>query len=153
MEEAEVAEEAEATEKPKPIEEPKSTEEPEPREESKSTEEPKYAEEPASTEEPEPVLTEEYELVYEGMNVFNFASHYTYLKYQDIYADLYMRRLQDDTGESIELSLWSEQKEIWHTTNIDDIEERHPFWREDSGHLILEQGQCYYVVELEGPFI
>lgn len=25
-----------------------------------------------------------------------------------------------------------------------------PFWRDSSGHLTLEQGQCYYVVELDG---
>lgn len=140
----------EPTAEPKPTEEPKTTAEPETTEESKTTAEPETTEESETTEEPEPVLTEEYELVYEGIDIFNFASHYTYLKYNDTYADLYMRRQQDDTGEYIELSLWSEQKEIWHTINSDDVEECHPFWREDSGHLTLEQGQSYYVVELEG---
>ena len=107
-------------------------------------------EKPSHTEEVEPVLTEDYELVFEGMNVFDFASHYTYFKYQDVYADLYRRKLQDDTGEYVELSLWSDQKEIWHTTKSDEVEACQPFWRDSSGHLTLEQGQCYYVVELDG---
>lgn len=30
------------------------------------------------------------------------------------------------------------------------MEAGQPFWRDSSGHLTLEQGQCYYVVELDG---
>lgn len=107
------------------------------------TEKPKPTVEPEPTEESEPVLTEEYELIYEGINIFNHLSNYTYLKYTDTYADLYMRRQRDDTGEYIELSLWSEEKEIWHTINRDYVENYPLFWQEDSENLTLEQGQCY----------
>ncbi|MDE6675985.1 MAG: hypothetical protein K2K19_14440, partial [Acetatifactor sp.] len=109
-----------------------------------------------STEEPElteePVLTAEYELIYEGINVFDFPTHYAYFKYEDVYADLYMRRLQDDTGEYIELSLWSDQKKIWNTVNRDLIEDDllFMFWQEKSQHLTLDQRLCYYVVPLDG---
>ena len=108
------------------------------------------------TEEPEPTgepaLTAEYELIYEGINVFDFATHYAYFKYKDVYADLYMRRLQDDTGEYIELSLWSDQKKIWNTVNRDLIEDDllFMFWQEKSQHLTLDQRLCYYVVPLDG---
>lgn len=114
------------------------------------TEKPEPTVEPEPTEESELVLTEEYELIYEGINIFNHLSNYTYLKYTDTYADLYMRRQRDDTGEYIELSLWSEEKEIWHTINRDYVENYPLFWQEDSENLTLEQGQCYYVVELDG---
>ncbi len=107
-------------------------------------------EEPEPTEEPELVLTADYELIYEGINLFDFATQYSYFKYKDTYADLYMRWLQDDTGDAIELSLWSGQKKIWNTVNSDLIEDCSLFWQEKSCHLTLEQGLCYYVVELDG---
>lgn len=108
------------------------------------------SEESKSVEEAEPVLTGEYELVYEGISVFNSGSAGTYFKYDDKYADLYMRKLSDSAGEYIELSLWSEQKEIWHTVNRDHAEEYPLFWMEDSEHLTLNQKSCYYVVEVDG---
>ena len=111
-------------------------------------------ERPEPTEEPWPVLTEEHELIYEGINVFISGASATYFKPKDICADLYMRRQQDDTGEYIELSLWSDQKEIWHTVSDDcvngDYEEDEPLWRKDSGHLTLDQRLCYYVVPVDG---
>ena len=65
---------------------------------------------------------------------------------------MYMRRLQDDTGEYIELSLWSDQKKIWNTVNRDLIEDDllFMFWQEKSQHLTLDQRLCYYVVPLDG---
>jgi len=108
-------------------------------------------EEPEPTKEPEPVLTAEYELIDEGINVFNSGGYDAYFKYRDVYADLYMRRLQDDTGEYIELSLWSDQNEMWHTVNHDLVEEVYfPFWWKNSEHLALDQRLCYYVVEIDG---
>lgn len=108
-------------------------------------------EEAESAEESVPVLTEEYELIYEGINVFNSSAAGTYFKYKDIYADLYMRRMQDDIGEYIELSQWSDQTEIWHT-NRDHINSSYAdlFWQEDSEHLTLDERLCYYVVPLDG---
>ncbi len=108
------------------------------------------AEEQEHTEKLETILTADYELIYEGISLFNFATHYSYFKYKNTYADLYMRRLQDDTGETVELSLWSEQKKIWNTVNSDFIGDCSLFWQEESCHLILDQRLCYYVVELDG---
>ena len=134
-----------------PTSEPVTESQPESMEEPGPTEEPESTEEPELTEEPEPVLTEEYELIYEGINVFNPGTTGTYFRYKDIYADLYMRRLQDDTGEYIELSQWSDQTEIWHT-DLEYINSRYAdlFWQEGSAHLTLDQKLCYYVVELDG---
>lgn len=106
-------------------------------------------EEATVTEESEPVLTDEYELIYEGINIFHSGTTGTYFKDKDICADLYVRRLQDDIEEYVELSLWSDQKEIWHTINSDYVEECSLFWQDDSSHLTLNQGMCYYVVELD----
>ena len=110
---------------------------------------------PESTSEPEPVLTEEYELIYEGINVFKSGTTGSYFKYKDIYADLYMRRMQEDTREYIELSLWSDQKENWYTINSDYINSDYTgsynlFYWEHSEHLTLDQRLCYYVVPLDG---
>lgn len=105
--------------------------------------------EPEPTEESELVLTADYELIYEGISLFDFASHYSYFRYNDTCADLYMRWLQDDTGDAIELSLWSEQKKIWNTVNSDLIEDCSLFWQEKSRHLTLNQRLCYYVLELD----
>lgn len=106
-------------------------------------------EEPESTEEPEPVLTAEYELIYEGINLFDFFD-YAAFKDMNTHADLYMRRLQDDTGEYIELSLWSDQKEIWYTINNDPTGDYDLFYWEHSERLTLDQKLCYYVVPLDG---
>lgn len=113
-------------------------------------------EESEPTEELESVLTAEYELIFEGINVFNSGATGTYFKYKNIYADLYMRRLQEDTGEYVELSLWSDQKEIWHTVDHKFIydsyfaEDNYLFWWEDSEHLTPERRLCYYVVPVDG---
>ena len=61
-----------------------------------------------------------------------------------------MRRLKDDKGEYVELSLWADQKEIWHTVNDDDTEDYDLFYMEPSECLTLEQKQCYYVLPLDG---
>ena len=97
------------------------------------------------TKESESVLTEEYELICEGMHVFRSGTTGSYFKYKDMYADLYMRKLQADTGEHIELSLWSGQKEIWHTGNCDstsgDYAGDSPFWLADySTHVFWRKG-------------
>lgn len=115
-------------------------------------------EEMVSTEELESVLTSEYELIYEGINVFNSVSTDWYIKYKDIYADLYIRHLQEETGEYVELSLWSDQKEIWHTVGHELIfdsylgyfaEDNLLFWWGDSEHLSSKQRLCYYVVPVD----
>lgn len=138
----------------KPTEEPKGTKEPESTKAPEHTGDPKTTEVPTPIEDRRAVLTEEYELIYEDVNMFRSGTTGTYFKYGDTYADLYMRRLQDDTREHIELSLWAPQQEIWHTDNWDDMEayvDAYPlFWQEDSKNLTLEQRQCYYVVESDG---
>ena len=115
--------------------------------EAEPTEEP--VEEPESTSEPEPVLTAEYELIYEGISLFDVFD-YAAFKDMNTHADLYMRRLQDDTEEYVELSLWSDQKEIWYTINGDPAGEYDLFYWEHSECLALDQKQCYYVVPLDG---
>lgn len=142
-----------------------STAEPKPTEISKPTTESSYAEipkssaepiptevpEPIPTEEPKTVLSEEYERVYEGINVFTSLSSTSYLKYKDLWADLYMRRLQDDSGEFIELSVWYEGEELWHTRKENEINPNYLFWSaEYSDNLTLNQRKSYYVVELDG---
>lgn len=133
-----------------------STAEPSGKPQTESTEKPKPAEELKPAEESEPVLTAEYELLYEGISVFTSGTTGSYFKYKDICADLYRRRLQEDTGECIELSLWSEQKEIWHTVDHEFIydsyfaEDDDLFWREGSEHLTLDRSLCYYVVPIGG---
>lgn len=109
--------------------------------------------EPEPTEEPEPVLTTEYERIYEGINLFD-TSHYSAFKYMNTDADLYMRQLQDDTGEYIELSLWSDQKEIWYTINDSHVNSDYTgdydlFYWEHSERLTLDQRLCYYVIPLD----
>ena len=124
--------------------------------EATSTSAAESTEESEPTEEMEPTLTEEYELIYKGITVFTSGTIGTYFKYKDIYADLYMRRGQDDTGEYIELSLWSDQKEIWHTVDHKLIfdsyfaEDNYLFWWGDSEHLTPERRLCYYVVPVDG---
>lgn len=103
---------------------------------------------------PEPVLTAEHELVYEGINLFD-VFHYSAFKYMNTDADLYMRRLQDDAGEYIELSLWSDQKEVWYTIDSDHINSDYTgdydlFYWEHSERLTLDQRLCYYVIPLDG---
>lgn len=138
----------ESTEESESTGESQSTEEPESVGESKSTEESPF------TEEPKPVLTEEYELIYEGINLFD-VFHYAAFKYMNTQADLYMRRLRDDTGEYIELSLWSDQGEIWYTIDSMDINSDYAgdydlFYWGHSERLTLDQKLCYYVIPLEG---
>ncbi|MCM1191230.1 MAG: hypothetical protein NC123_04975 [Butyrivibrio sp.] len=101
-----------------------------------------------STEEPSPLLTEEYKLICEKINLFN-GSHYAAFQL-NTHGDLYMRRLQDDSGEYIELSLWSDQKEVWYTIDDDTEEYNDLFYEGHSERLTLGQKQCYYVIELDG---
>lgn len=157
-----IEQQTESTEEPGPagepesMEEPESTEEPEPTGEPESTEESESTEKPEPTEESKPVLTAEYELIYEGVNVFTSGTTGTYFKYKNICVDLYMRRLQEDTGEYVELSLWSDQKKIWHTVDHKSVydgyfaEDDYLFWWEDSEHLAPERRLCYYVVPIDG---
>ena len=138
-----------------PASEPEKEPQGESTEEAEPTEEPESTEVPEPTEEPEPVLTAEYELIYEGITIFNYGTNTTFFRYKDRYADLYMRRLQDDTGEYIELSLWSDQKKGWYTRDRDLInsyytDDNHLFWSEGSEHLALGQKLCYYVVPIDG---
>lgn len=126
-----------------PQTEQSSEQETDPISESVTESQPESAEEPESMEEPEPVLTEEYELIYEGINVFKSGTTGSYFKYKDIYADLYMRRMQEDTREYIELSLWSDQKGNWYTVNSDYINSGYTggyylFYWEHSEHLTLD---------------
>lgn len=90
-----------------------------------------------------------YELVYQGVSVFRQLSHYAYQK-EAFSADLYQRELLDDTGKYLELSLWSEEKELWHTIADDDLAHSPLFWQDASQNLTLKQGLCYYAVNLDG---
>lgn len=134
--------------------EPVTEQQTEPTGESEPTEETEPTEEPEPT--GEPVLTEEYELIYEGVSVFNPGTVGTYFKYKNICADLYRRRLQEDTGEYIELSLWYDQKKIWHTEDqkpADDsnfAKDDYLFWQEDSEHPASDRRLCYYVIPMDG---
>lgn len=99
-----------------------------------------------SVSEQEPVLTAEYELLYEGISLFDV---FAYTAFQmDTKADLYMRRLQEEAGESIELSLWRDQEEIWYTTN-DSAGDYDLFYQEPSESLTLDRKLCYYVVPFD----
>lgn len=112
-----------------------------------SAQEAEPTEEPV--EEPESVLTAEYELIYEGIRLFDVFD-YAAFKDMNTHADLYMRRLQDDTEGYVELSLWSDQKEIWYTINGDPTGDYDWLYWEHSECLTLDQKQCYYVVPLDG---
>lgn len=111
-----------------------------------------------SSEDAEPVLTEEHEFIYEGIKLFFSGTYGTFWNYEDDHADLYMRRLRDHTGEYIELSLWRDQEELWHTVNenpykySDSIEElcEPVFYKKPSRRFDLDQRMCYYVVEVDG---
>lgn len=99
-----------------------------------------------SAAESEPVLTEEYELLYEGISLFDV---FAYTAFQmDTRADLYMRRLREDAGEAVELSLWRDQEEIWYTTD-DSAGDYDLFYREPSENLTLDRKLCYYVVPFD----
>ncbi|MCM1191267.1 MAG: hypothetical protein NC123_06335 [Butyrivibrio sp.] len=103
----------------------------------------------------EPMLTADYELLYEGIDLFD-VFHYAAFKCMNIHADLYKRQLQDDTGEYIELSLWSDQKEVWYTVNSDDLSsvdassDYDLFYWKHSERLTLDRKLCYYVVPIDG---
>lgn len=134
--------------------ETESASEPVPEQQTKPTEEAESTEEPELT--GEPVLTEEYELIYEGVSVFTSGTVGTYFKHKDICADLYRRRLQEDPGEYVELSLWADQKEIWHTEDqkpVDDsnfAKDDYLFWQEGSEHPTVDRRLCYYVIPIDG---
>lgn len=112
-----------------------------------------------TSEEAEPVLTEEHELVYEGIKLFVSGTSGTYWNYEDDHADLYMRRLTDDRmGEYIELSLWQDREELWHTeeentckydSSIEELCEP-MIGKKPSRYFGLDQRMCYYVVEIDG---
>lgn len=146
--------ESESAERSEPDEKLEPTERPEPDKEPESAERSGPARDPEPTEDPSLSLTAEYELLYEGISLFNRATHYTCFKYRDVCADLYMRRLQDDAGEYIELSLWSDRQQIWSTADRNLTEESAgdfpPFWQENSPHITLDRELCYYVVSIDG---
>lgn len=123
----------------------------EPAEESESAE---STQESTPTAEPEPILTAEYELIHEGINLFDVSAGSAF-RYMNSQADLYRRRLQDDTGEYIELSLWSDKKEVWYTVDTEkydygsDDEEYNLLHWKHSKRLTPDQRLCYYVLELD----
>lgn len=147
--EATPASESAAKPQPESTEESESTAEPKLTDEPEASIESAPSEEPKPTNEPEPILTADYELIHKGINLFDIAAGSAF-QYMNSHADLYRRRLQDDTGEYIELSLWSGQREVWYTAGSDDTEEYNLLYRKHSECLALDQRLCYYVLELNG---
>lgn len=94
-------------------------------------------------------LTSEYELLYEGITLFDV---FEYAAFQNTaaHAKLYMRRLRESAEEYVELSLWEDQREIWHTISNAVIEDEEQFWRKHSECLTQQQKMCYYVVTVDG---
>lgn len=104
--------------------------------------------------EPAPILTEEYELIYEGVDLWENGGP-SFFKYGDDHADLYMRWLRDHTGEYVELSLWNGQNELWHTENINEYSGvtgvvSPMYYNNTDRYFSLDQRLCYYVVEIDG---
>jgi len=98
------------------------------------------------------VVNEEYELVYANIPIFQFGTTGSYFKDTDIYADLYRKEIWENGKEGVELSLWADRREIWHTIKNGDEKNftLYPlFWQENSTNITLNQYISYYVIERE----
>lgn len=99
-----------------------------------------------------PALKEEYELVYANIPIFQFGTTGSYFKDTDIYADLYRKEIWENGKEGVELSLWADRREIWHTIKNGDEKDftLYPlFWQENSTNITSNQYISYYVIERE----
>ena len=99
-----------------------------------------------------PALNEEYELVYANIPIFQFGTTGSYFKDTDIYADLYRKEIWENGKEGVELSLWADRREIWHTIKNGDEKDftLYPlFWQENSTNITSNQYISYYVIERE----
>lgn len=99
-----------------------------------------------------PALKEEYELVYANIPIFQFGTTGSYFKDTDIYADLYRKEIWENGKEGVELSLWTDRREIWHTIKNGDEKDftLYPlFWQENSTNITSNQYISYYVIERE----
>ena len=99
-----------------------------------------------------PALDEEYELVYANIPIFQFGTTGSYFKDTDIYADLYRKEIWENGKEGVELSLWADRREIWHTIKNGDEKDftLYPlFWQENSTNITSNQYISYYVIERE----
>lgn len=99
-----------------------------------------------------PALDEEYELVYANIPIFQFGTTGAYFKDTDIYADLYRKEIWENGKEGVELSLWADRREIWHTIKNGDEKNftLYPlFWQENSTNITSNQYISYYVIERE----
>lgn len=105
--------------------------------------------EPNLEEAEEPVLNHEYELLYEGIDVFDGGTQDTYFK-NGRYADLYQRKVKDGAGEYTQLSLWSEEKLIWHTVKEESDEYCPAYWQQPSENLTKDASISYHVLESDG---
>lgn len=99
-----------------------------------------------------PALDEEYELVYANIPIFQFGTTGSYFKDTDIYADLYRKEIWENGKDGVELSLWADRREIWHTIKNGDEKDftLYPlFWQENSTNITSNQYISYYVIERE----
>lgn len=99
-----------------------------------------------------PASDEEYELVYANIPIFQFGTTGSYFKDTDIYADLYRKEIWENGKEGVELSLWADRREIWHTIKNGDEKDftLYPlFWQENSTNITSNQYISYYVIERE----
>lgn len=99
-----------------------------------------------------PALNEEYELVYANIPIFQFGTTGSYFKDTDIYADLYRKEIWENGKEGVELSLWADRREIWHTIKNGDEKDftLYPlFWQENSTNITSNPYIFYYVIERE----
>lgn len=97
----------------------------------------------------EPVLNEEYELLYQGIDVLDGGAQDTYFK-NGRYADLYQRKVKDEAGEYTQLSLWSEEKLIWHTVKEESDGDCSAYWQQSSKNLTKDASISYHVLESDG---
>lgn len=105
-----------------------------------------------AVEEAFPALDEEYELVYANIPIFQFGTTGSYFKDTDVYADLYRKEILENGKEGVELSLWADRREIWHTIRNGDEKNftLYPlFWQENSTNITSNQYISYYVIERE----
>lgn len=99
-----------------------------------------------------PASDEEYELVYANIPIFQFGTTGSYFKDTDIYADLYRKEIWENGKDGVELSLWADRREIWHTIKNGDEKDftLYPlFWQENSTNITSNQYISYYVIERE----
>lgn len=99
-----------------------------------------------------PALDEEYELVYANIPIFQFGTTGSYFKDTDIYADLYRKEIWENGKDGVELSLWADRREIWHTIKNGDEKDftLYPlFWQENSTNITSNPYIFYYVIERE----